>query len=470
MPESPASPSAGLPRLIVDIERQLPEFRLAVRLQVGTEICVLFGPSGVGKTTTLNIIAGLLAPDAGEILLDGRPLFRRGRPGIACNVPARHRNIGYVFQGYALFPHLNALENVAYPLRGQRDARSRAVALLDRMHLAHLTDRYPAELSGGQQQRVAIARALAADPQVLLLDEPFSALDAGVREHLQRDLAALQAELRLAVIYVTHRLEDAFAMGHTLAVMGEGQVAQVGPIEEVFRRPVNAGVAEIMGVRNLFRAKVISAGPEGLMLNWAGLRLEAPPQAATAGAILTSYIRPEEIKVLYPDRPLTGAVARNQVSGRIVESRPSTSYRVLRVALENGHELEVRFPLHAYAGLQLSDGETVSLSLRREALVGLEMTPRGVRLRLRLRLSSRRKSKNLRGLADLEGLATGFAWRSVSVSASFLAWVLQRASHCLFSVCWPASVWVWPPAWRYPSSACAAALRRRLQLVPPTSS
>ena len=158
MPESSGSSPASAPRLSVDVERQLPEFRLAVRLQVGTEICVLFGPSGVGKTTTLNIIAGLLAPDAGEILLDGRPLFRRGRPGTACNVPARHRNIGYVFQGYALFPHLNALENVAYPLRGQRDARSRAAALLERMHLAHLADRYPAELSGGQQQRVAIAR------------------------------------------------------------------------------------------------------------------------------------------------------------------------------------------------------------------------------------------------------------------------------------------------------------------------
>ena len=318
---------------------------MAVNLQVGTEICVLFGPSGAGKTTTLNIIAGLLAPDAGEILMDGRPLFRRGRPGVACNVPARQRNIGYVFQGYALFPRSERLlENVAYPLRGQRDARLRAVVLLDRMHLAHLTDRYPAELSGGQQQRVAIA-VLAADPQVLLLDEPFSALDAGVREHLQRDLAALQAELRLAVIYVTHRLEDALAMGHTLAVMGEGQVAQVGPIEEAFRRPVNVGVAEIMGVRNLFRATVISAGPEGLTLDWDGLRLEGPPQAATAGAVLTSdNIRPEEIKVLLPDRPLTGAVARNQVSGRILESRPSTSFRVLRVASANGHELEVRFP------------------------------------------------------------------------------------------------------------------------------
>ena len=376
MPESSGSSPASVPRLVIDIERQLPEFRLAVHLQVGTEIFVLFGPSGAGKTTTLNTIAGLLTPDAGEITLDGRPLFRRGRPGAACNMPARHRKVGYVFQGYALFPHLSALANVAYPLRRQRDARSHAAALLERMHLVHLADRYPAELSGGQQQRVAIARALAADPQVLLLDEPFSALDAGVREHLQRDLAALQAELRLTVIYVTHRLEDAFAMGHTLAVMGEGVVAQAGPIEEVFRRPINADVAEIMGVRNLFRAKVLTAGPEGLTLDWDGLRLEAPPQPAAVDAILTSYIRPEEIKILYPDRPLTGAVARNRVTGRIVESRPSTSYRVLRVALENGHDLEVRFPRHAYAGLSLWEGETVSLSLRREALVGLELTPR----------------------------------------------------------------------------------------------
>jgi molybdate transport system ATP-binding protein len=374
MPESSRLASSSAPRLVIDIERQLPEFRLAVRLQVGTEICVLFGPSGVGKTTTLNSIAGLLAPDAGEITLDGRPLYRRGRPGAACNVPARHRKIGYVFQGYALFPHLTALENVAYPLRRQRDARYAAAALLERMHLAHLVDRYPAELSGGQQQRVAVARALAADPQVLLLDEPFSALDAGVREKLQRDLAALQAELHLVVLYVTHQLEDAFAMGHTLAVLGEGRVVQVGPIEEVFRRPVNAGVAEIMGMRNLFRAKVISAGPEGLTLDWDGLRLEAPPQAAIADAILTSYIRPEEIKVLYPDRPLTGAVAHNQVTGRVVESRPSTSYHRLRVALANGHDLEVRFPRHAYAGLSLGEGETVRLSLRREALVGLEKT------------------------------------------------------------------------------------------------
>ncbi|HHH40487.1 MAG TPA: ATP-binding cassette domain-containing protein, partial [Chloroflexi bacterium] len=168
-------------RLVADIEKQLEHFRLALRLEVGTEVLVLFGPSGAGKTTVLNAIAGLVTPDAGEITLDGRPFFRRHRPGPAVNLPARKRRIGYVFQQYALFPHLTALENVAYPLRRRRDGPQQAMALLKKMGIAHLAHRYPHEMSGGQQQRVAIARALAADPQVLLLDEPFSALDAALR-------------------------------------------------------------------------------------------------------------------------------------------------------------------------------------------------------------------------------------------------------------------------------------------------
>ncbi|MCX6029689.1 MAG: ABC transporter ATP-binding protein [Chloroflexi bacterium] len=387
-------------RLHVDIEKQWPGFRLSVRLAVGAEITVLFGPSGAGKSTTLSAIAGLVTPDAGEIRLDDRALFRRGRPGAAINVPARSRRIGYVFQGYALFPHLTALENVAYPLQvgrlpwSRRVEDDRAAALLERMRLAHLAGRYPHELSGGQQQRVAIARALAADPQVLLLDEPFSALDSAMRERLQRDLRDLQAELGLTVLYVTHRLEDAFALGHRLAVIRDGQVAQIGPIEEVFRRPASYDVAEVMGIRNLFRATVIGAGPGRLLLDWDGLRLEAPPlpigeepagdtvafstpgfplplgnSIPSVGATVTAYIRPEDIKVLYPDRPVMGAVARNQVTGRITESREGAGYRLLRVVLPNGHEVELRFSAYTYVPLSLLAGDVLHLSLRKEGLV-----------------------------------------------------------------------------------------------------
>ncbi len=353
--------------LVADFTLRREDFRLQVQLTVGAEVLVLFGPSGSGKTTTLNAIAGLLTPERGHITLDGQILFRHDG-GRRINVPARHRHIGYVFQHYALFPHLTALQNVAYALRG-RAGQARAHELLERMNLGHLVDRYPHELSGGQQQRVAIARALAASPRVLLLDEPFSALDAGARQRLQAELAGWQRELGLAVIYVTHRLEDAFALGQRLAVMRNGRVEQVGLIEEVFRYPASPQVAEIMGVPNLFRAHVVDARADGLVLDWDGLQLIGPPQALMAGETVTAYVRPEDIKVLYPDRPLVDANRYNQAEGRIVAIGPSPGGRVVRVALTNGHQIELFHGPYTYARLGLRVGDEVRLSVRREALV-----------------------------------------------------------------------------------------------------
>ncbi|MCS7207253.1 MAG: ABC transporter ATP-binding protein [Dehalococcoidia bacterium] len=360
-------------RLLVDIEKRLGDFVLQVTLQVGQEVLVLFGPSGAGKTQTLHTIAGLTRPDAGEIVLNGRTLFRRGRPGPAIWVPPRLRRIGYVFQDYALFPHMTALENVAYPLRGG-EGRLQALALLKHMHLEHLADRYPWELSGGQQQRVALARALAVQPQVLLLDEPFSALDLPVRERLRGELVALQKTLGLVVVLVTHDLEDAFAVGHRLAVMHQGRVVQVGPVQEVFHTPVDAAVARLLGIGNLFTAQVVASTPEGLSLDWDGLLLEALPQPLPPGQTVTGYIRPHQVKVLYPDRPLTEAVRHNMVTGRIVEHRPGPQVHTLRVALENGAVVEARFPPYSYLPLDLTPGRTVLLSIRREAIVVLQRT------------------------------------------------------------------------------------------------
>ena len=355
-------------RLSADFTVRRHEFRLQVRLEVGAEILVLFGPSGSGKTTTLNALAGLITPEQGYITLDDRPLFRKDGRGRAINIPARGRHVGYVFQHYALFPHLTALENVAYPLRGP-DRLARATDFLARMNLAHMGERYPAELSGGQQQRVALARTLAAAPRVLLLDEPFSALDAAARQHLQRELLALQRELALPVIYVTHRLEDAFAVGQRLAVMREGQVEQAGPLTDVFRHPASQRVAEVMGVPNLFRAQVVAAGPDSLVLDWDGLQLMAPPRAITPGASVAAYVRPEDVKVLYPDRPLADAVRYNQVTGRIVAILPHPGGRALHVQLGNDQVIEVRHGAFTYTPLGLHVGDEVRLSLRREALV-----------------------------------------------------------------------------------------------------
>jgi molybdate transport system ATP-binding protein len=367
---TPSTPSnhSITPSLSVDFTVCRPDFRLLVRLEVGAEIMVLFGPSGSGKTTTLNALAGLVAPERGRITLDGQTLFQRGDGMRAINVPARRRGMGYVFQQYALFPHLTARENIGFPRRGA-NRETRVGELLARMNLAHLADRYPHELSGGQQQRVAIARALAAAPRVLLLDEPFSALDTAVRQHLQRDLVALQRELGLAVIYVTHRLEDAFAVGQRLAVMHDGELGQVGPIADVFRYPASPRVAEVMGIPNLFGAQVLTADADGLLLDWDGLQLVAPPQVIPTGSRVTAYIRPEDVKILYPDRPVVDAVRDNQVTGSIVTSRPHPGGRILHVALPNGHEIEVRHATYTYALLDLQEAQEVRLSLRKDALV-----------------------------------------------------------------------------------------------------
>ncbi len=271
---------------------------------------------------------------------------------------------------------MTALENVRFALRHQPDADRRAREWLERMHIAHLADRYPRQMSGGQQQRVAIARALAAAPRLLLLDEPFSALDVAVRERLQADLKALQRELGLVVLYVTHRLEDAFAVGDRLAVIREGRVMQVGPIEDVVRRPSSLAVAESIGVRNLFRAAVVRAEPKGILLDWEGLHLWAAPQPVPVHSHVTAYVRPEDVKILYPDRPVAETVRFNQMEARICEVREGAHVRMVFVEVPNGHVLEIHFPHYAYTPLRLAPGDVIQIALRREGIILVPETVR----------------------------------------------------------------------------------------------
>jgi len=355
-------------RLLIDIHRRLPSFSLDLRLEVGEEVLVLFGPSGAGKSMTLESIAGLVTPDKGEIILDGRVLFRRGGPGAHVDVPARKRGVGYVFQNYALFPHLTVLGNVRYPLG--RDPRSIAKAreLVEQMGMGSMAERLPHQLSGGQQQRVAIARALARDPEVLLLDEPFSALDPGLRERLRTDLRVLQVARHLIVICVTHNVEDAFALGDRLAVLRDGELEQVGKVTEVFRRPSRMSTAEALGIRNIFHARVSSATADHVELDWEGIRLLAPAQAAVAGESVPVYIAPQDIKVLYPDRPVLGSLAANQLTAMVVSVQKRQDIQIIRLALENGHELEARGAGYFYRELDLRPGAAAAITLRQEGL------------------------------------------------------------------------------------------------------
>ena len=218
------------------------------------EFFTLVGPSGCGKTTTLRLVAGFDAPTAGSIRFDDREMD---------GVPPEDRNVGVVFQNYALFPHLSVAENVAYGLRfaeppGGETREERVASLLELVDLPDAGGRDPAELSGGQQQRIALARALAPDPDLLLLDEPMSALDARLRERLRLQVKAIQSDLGVTTLYVTHDQEEALAVSDRVAVMSGGTVEQVGTPREVYRRPATRFVAAFVGDNNVFEGRVRS--------------------------------------------------------------------------------------------------------------------------------------------------------------------------------------------------------------------
>jgi molybdate transport system ATP-binding protein len=258
-------------------------------------------------------------------------------------------------------------------------------AMLARLHLDGLADRFPHQLSGGQQQRVALGRALMIEPALLLLDEPFAALDGAVRESLQADVADLQRELGLSIGYITHNLMDAFALGDRLAVIQAGQLQQVGPIQEVFQHPNSRTVAEITGVRNLLEGIVRSASAEGLVIDWRGHTILAPPAPRAPGENVTFYVRPEDVKLLYPDRPLAPAVQHNRLTGRVLRVMPAGAWVTVRLGVtalssfDTEVTLESHLPMRAYRALGLEVGATVALSLRRDGITLLPSERGGMR-------------------------------------------------------------------------------------------
>jgi putative spermidine/putrescine transport system ATP-binding protein len=251
------------------------------------ELVVLLGPSGCGKTTTLRMIAGFIAPTAGEIRLGGHDITRQ---------PSWKRNTGLVFQSYALFPHLTAAENVAFGLRMRKLPEDRIAAkladVLRLVRLEGLADRLPRELSGGQQQRVALARALVIEPDVLLLDEPLSNLDAKLRAEVRVEIRDLQRKLGLTTVMVTHDQEEALTMADRLVVMSHGTVQQIGTQRELYERPANAFVAGFVGRTNFLPGHV--EGP-GIFRTDSGLGIRCGESAAADGRMLA--LRPERLSI-----------------------------------------------------------------------------------------------------------------------------------------------------------------------------
>jgi putative spermidine/putrescine transport system ATP-binding protein len=260
-----------------------------VSLDIGQgEFVALLGPSGCGKTTTLRMIAGLTLASEGSIRFGTRDVT---------DLPPYLRNAGLVFQGYALFPHMTVAENVAFGLEmrriGRAQAQRRVQEALALVKLEHLAERLPKQLSGGQQQRVALARAIVYEPEVLLLDEPLSALDAKLRHEVRTDLRRLQSRLGLTTIFVTHDQDEALAVADRIVVMSAGKVEQVGTPREIYQRPASRFVAEFIGLTNIFVGS-IEAG--GSFLTEGGERFAVSPERE-AGAVTAFAVRPEQISL-----------------------------------------------------------------------------------------------------------------------------------------------------------------------------
>ncbi|MSQ05688.1 MAG: ABC transporter ATP-binding protein [Dehalococcoidia bacterium] len=318
------------PLLRATIQKQIGSFHLEVELSAGPGVLLLFGPSGAGKTQTLNAIAGLSTPDAGEVVLNGKTLFCRGPEGPPVNLPARERQVGYVFQDYALFPHLTVEENIAFglPPDVRHEAPERVLELVQTYQLDGLEQRRPLELSGGQQQRVALARALASNPQALLLDEPFSSLDAELRRELRRELRNFLRAAHIPVVLVTHDREDALALGDMVQVIDGGRCLAQGEPLQVLGQPGQGRVARLVGVENLLPLRVERCNSaDGTMVCVGegapqGLRLEVPLADCREGEQVTVGLRASDI-ILAGEEPRHTS-ARNRLQGVVtrVEPRP----------------------------------------------------------------------------------------------------------------------------------------------------
>jgi sulfate transport system ATP-binding protein len=311
------------------------------------ELVALLGPSGCGKTTLLRILAGLETADAGEVRHGGEDISARS---------ARERNVGLVFQHYALFRHMTVAENVGFALRVRKRPKAeidaRVEELLSLVQLDGYRHRHPQQLSGGQRQRVALARALATQPRILLLDEPFGALDARVRQELRRWLRRLHDELHVTSVFVTHDQEEAFEVSDRVVLMNQGRIEQVGTPAEVFEEPASPFVMRFLGAVNVFRGRV-----EGDRAFVQGVELAAPAGGGSAPAHV--FVRPHELEI--HRAPVAGSFAATVE--RLVPL--GAAVRVELSAPAQGGAVEVELDVGRSEALALKPGEGVHLSPRR---------------------------------------------------------------------------------------------------------
>jgi sulfate transport system ATP-binding protein len=351
---------------IQNIHKQFGSFTALnnVSLNIGSgELIALLGPSGCGKTTLLRIIAGLETADNGAILFSGED---------TTHVHVRERQVGFVFQHYALFRHMTVFENVAFGLRvkprGERPSESviqkKVHELLSLVQLDWLADRYPSQLSGGQRQRIALARALAVEPKVLLLDEPFGALDAKVRKELRRWLRRLHDDLNVTTIFVTHDQEEALEVADRVVVMNKGNIEQVGSPQEVWDHPASPFVYGFLGDVNLFHGRA-HEGEVHLGVDDQTIKIDSPEHANTQDAKARAYVRPHDLQVRRYSPGDEGIVA--QLTRAIVVG-PIARLELVAAEGDNPEDeqiIEAQIPAFEFAEQGFAEGETLLLTPRK---------------------------------------------------------------------------------------------------------
>lgn len=316
------------------------------------ELVALLGPSGCGKTTLLRIIAGLEQADSGQVLLDGED---------ASSTHVRERQVGFVFQHYALFKHMTVFDNVAFGMRmkprGQRKSeaiiRDKVHELLNLVQLDWLADRFPSQLSGGQRQRIALARALAVEPRVLLLDEPFGALDAKVRKELRRWLRNLHDELHITSIFVTHDQEEALEVADRVVLMDHGKVEQIGSPEEVYRFPATPFVYGFLGAVNFFHGRV-----DGEAVRVGNDMLQHEAHEFEHGAEVVAFSRPHELDII---TDLTSTAGISAQINRVLSFGVTARVELDGVNGSTGQHFEVEITRERVLELNLRDGQIVRL-------------------------------------------------------------------------------------------------------------
>jgi len=345
---------------LVDLVKRFGDFTAVAGVNLDMpsgEFFSLLGPSGCGKTTSLRMIAGFERPTEGQILLDGVDMAQ---------TPPHKRNVNTVFQNYALFPHLDVEENVAFGLKYQKaskdETRERVGKALELVQMSPFAKRRPNQLSGGQQQRVALARALILNPKVLLLDEPLGALDAKLRKRLQIELKALQEEVGITFIYVTHDQEEALTMSDRIAVMSQGRVEQVGGPKEIYESPATAYVADFLGVSNLMDATAAGVGDGGCSVTVGEFSLIAGQGDADTTGDCKVTIRPERVAI-----EAQGTTGENRVPAMVERTVYVGSVLQVILHLATGQTIQAWTP-NTGGGNPQSSGEAITVHFPREAL------------------------------------------------------------------------------------------------------